>query len=224
MRFRVGFLAVLATWLLAGHAVPASGQDEEPASTTRVEEEHPWYVMPNAGAFLLDDGDLGEVGMASDPTFIVGVRAGYVIDERWSVEGSYGYSPLNGSSAGFGDIDGGLHVYYGAVNYALLEEESTRVFLSGGLGAMRYSYDEFERRGVLLQDVSWANEVILPLGVGIEFGSHERVSLRFDGKYHVQFCRAEDEPIDETEDFSHCPLDDTVLWNPEITGGITIRL
>jgi hypothetical protein len=39
----------------------------------------------------------------------------------------------------------------------------------------------------------------------------------------VQFCSAEAEPIDETHDFSHCPLDDKILHNPELSGGVLFR-
>lgn len=197
----------------------------------------PWYITPYVGAFLINDDELGGVGMELDSSVVIfGARIGYRFDPNWSVEGSYGYSPLTATAdsarvagtAPLQEVDGSLHVYGATFNFMAPSEGRARVILSAGGGGMYYTYDPFTRRHpdneiAELVDDSWANEFDLILGAGFEVDAGERVAFRFDARDHVQFCRAEEQPIDRTEDFSHCPLDDAVLSNFEFSGGLTIR-
>lgn len=183
----------------------------------------PWALVPYAGVLSMSDSELDGVGMTLDSSAIFGARLGYRFARHWSFEASYGYAPLSAAAEGFGDVDGRLHLYHAGFHLIAPAEGAARLLLYGGAGAVHYSYDEFERQGVLLQDESWAHELLVTLGAGVEVDAGERFAFRADVKDHVQFCRAEDEPIVETEDFSHCPLDDTVLHNPELSGGVVIR-
>ena len=196
-----------------------------------------WYVTPYAGAFLINDDELGGVGMELDsPVVLFGARLGYRFHPNWTVEGSYGYGSLTAEAdsaavagtAPLQEVDGSLHAYSAAFNYTAPRNAQARVILTAGAGGMRYSYDPFTRRNPAderaeLVDTSWANEFVLLFGAGFEVDAGERVAFRFDARDHLQFCNAEDEPINETDDFSHCPLDGATLSNLEFSGGLTIR-
>lgn len=226
MRPRFWFaLTIALTTVLAGSARAQDDYDDEPDSLR-------WSITPYAGVFLINDDELGGVGMELDsPVPIFGARVGYLLSEHWEVEAGYGYAPLSATSEEeASEIDGDLHVYHGTFGYLAPArgEGRARVRLSAGLGGMRYSYDAFMRRNeagdvVELIDTSWANELVLLFGAGFEVDAGERVAFRADARDHAQFCNEEDVPINETEDFSHCPLDSTVLGNPEFTGGLVIR-
>lgn len=217
-------LALAALVLVSVGAARAQETADERADTLR------WHVTPYAGVFLINDDELGDVGMELDsPVFLFGARVGYRFHPSWWLEGSYGYAPLTATSEEeAGEIDGDLHVYNATLTWMAPRDARARILLSGGAGGMRYSYDEFSRRNpagemVQLVGTSWANELALVFGVGVEVDAGERVAVRVDARDHLQFCNEEDEPINETEDFSHCPLDSTVLANPEFTGGLVIR-
>lgn len=213
-------------------ALPAglAGQEASGSSQAWDRDSTPWTLGVYAGAFLIDDDELPPVGMELDsPVVVFGARLGYRMADHWEIEGGYGYSSLTATSeAETGEIDGQLHLYHGVLNYVAPAVSRARVRLSGGLGGMYYSYDAFDRRDaagevVELVDTSWANELVLLFGIGFEVDAGERVAFRADARDHLQFCSAEDTPINETEDFSHCPLDSAVLSNPEFTGGIVFR-
>lgn len=182
-----------------------------------------WFLTGYGGSLGIADDELDEVGMTTDASAIFGARLGYRFKPNWAIEASYGHASLDGTSEGFGDVEGRLHLYHADLVFLAPSSARAQVAISAGAGGMHYSYDEFERRGVLLQGESWAHELIVSLGAGLIVSLGEHAGLRFDARDHVQFCSAEAEPIDETSDFSHCPLDDTVLHNPEFSGGVLVR-
>ena len=208
--------------LVVALAAPLRAQEPE-SSTADTLNSPRWFVTVYVGSFGIADDELEGVGMTSDAGAIVGGRLGYRFATHWALEGSYGTASLDGTSEGFGPVDGRLHLYHGALVFFAPADGRAQIALSAGAGGMRYAYDEFERRGVLLQDESWAHELVLPLGAGLVVNLGSRAGLRVEARDVVQFCSAETEPIDETTDFSHCPLDDKVLHNPELSGGILLR-
>jgi hypothetical protein len=197
---------------------------QEPGAREALDDaDSRWLLSGYAGSFGVADDELDEVGMTTDASAMFGARLGYRFAPHWAFEVVYGYASLDATSEGFGDVDGRLHLYHGDLLFLAPDSARAQVAISAGVGAMRYAYDEFERRGVLLRDESWAHEPVVSLGAGLIVNLGEHAGLRVDARDHVQFCRAESEPIDETHDFSHCPLDDTVLHNPELSGGILVR-
>lgn len=189
----------------------------------------PWTLGAYAGVLRIDDGELSGVGMEIDsPVLVLGGRAAYRFSERWEIEGGYGYASLTATSEPeTGEVDGQLHQYHGALVY-LVPAGRARFRLTGGVGGMRYSYDPFMRRNdqgevVELEDTSWGHELVVLLGAGLGVDAGERFELRADVLDRVQFCNGEGKPINETGDFSHCPLDSAVLSNLELTGGIAFR-
>lgn len=211
--------------LLVALAAPAAAQERgvDTADPDTLAAEPRWLASVYAGSFGIADDELEGVGMTSDAGPVFGARLGYRFKPRWAVEASYGYSALDATSEGFGSVDGRLHLYHAGLVFLAPASARAQVAISAGAGGMRYTYDEFERRGVLLQGESWAHELIVSLGVGLVVNLGPHAGLRVEVRDHVQFCSAEDEPIDETTDFSHCPLDDAVLHNPEVSGGLLLR-
>lgn len=207
--------------LLVALAAPAAAQDRGTGTTTP--DSLRWMATAYAGSFGVADDELRGVGMTTDAGPVFGARLGYRFKPRWAVEASYGYASLDATSEGFGSVDGRLHLYHAGLVFLAPASARAQVALSAGAGGMRYAYDEFERRGVLLQGESWAHELIVSLGAGLVVNLGRHAGVRVEVRDHVQFCRAEDEPIDETTDFSHCPLDDAVLHNPEVSGGLLMR-
>lgn len=211
--------------LLAALAAPAAAQDggRESLAADTLASDRRWLATLYAGSFGIADDELSTVGMTSDAGAVFGARVGYRFKPRWALEASYGYAALDGTSDGFGAVDGRLHLYHAGLVFLAPAAGRAQVAISAGAGGMRYAYDEFERRGVLLQGESWAHELIVSLGAGVVVNLGPRAGLRVEARDHVQFCSAEAEPIDETTDFSHCPLDDTLLHNPEVSGGLLLR-
>ena len=182
-----------------------------------------WFLTGYVGSLALADDELDGVGMTADASVLLGARLAYRITPRWAIEASYGHASLDATSEGFGDVDGRLHLYHAGLVFLAPDSATAQLALSAGAGGMHYSYDEFERRGVLLQGESWANELVVSLGAGLIVNLGGRAGLRVEARDDVQFCSAEAEPIDETHDFSHCPLDDQILHNPELSGGVLLR-
>ena len=207
--------------LLVALAAPAAAQDRGTETTTP--DTLRWMATAYAGSFGVADDELAGVGMTTDAGAVFGARLGYRFKPRWAVEASYGYASLDATSEGFGSVDGRLHLYHAGLMFLTPASARAQVAIFAGAGGMRYAYDEFERRGVLLQGESWAHELILSFGAGLVVNLGHHAGLRVEARDHVQFCSAEAEPIDETTDFSHCPLDDAVLHNPEVSGGLLLR-
>lgn len=223
-------LGLVTVGVGAARGQRAAGPDTVAADTRR------WSVSPYAGVLSIADDELAGVGMEIDPPVLLGVRAAYRFHSNWGIEASYGYGSLSAKAdsarmagtASLQEVDGVLHVYDATIQYRAPRDARARLLLSAGVGGMRYSYDPFVRRNpaderVRLIDTSWANELVVPLAAGLEIDVGEPVGLRFDLRDRIQFCRAEAPPINETEDFSHCPLDDAALSNVELSGGVTIR-
>jgi hypothetical protein len=211
----LGFLILLSAPLAA----------QRPAATadTLGSDEDRWLLTGYAGTFGVADEELDEVGMTTDASVMFGARLGYLFNPHWAIEASYGYTSLDATSDGFGNVDGRLHLYHADLVFLTPDSARAQVTLSAGVGGVRYAYDEFERRGVLLQGESWAHELVVSLGAGVIVSLGQHFGLRLDARDHVQFCSAESEPIDETHDFSHCPLEDKILHNPEFSGGVLLR-
>lgn len=187
------------------------------------DDGHRWMATVYAGGIGIDDGELDEVGMTSEASALFGARLGYRFARNWAIEASYGYAGLDGTSEGFGAVDGRLHLYHADLDFLAPDSARAQVLLSAGVGGVRYSYDSFERRGVRLEGESWAHELVVTLGGGLLVHLSDRFGLRAEARDVIQFCSAEAEPIDETHDFSHCPLGDATLHNPELSGGILLR-
>jgi hypothetical protein len=211
----LGFLILLS-------APVGAQQPVAPVDTLGSDEER-WFLTGYAGSFGVAEGELDEVGMTTDASVMFGARLGYRFKPQWAIEASYGYTSLDATSEGFGAVDGRLHLYHADLVFLAPDSARAQLALSAGVGGMRYAYDEFERRGVLLQGESWAHELVISLGAGVIVNLGRHFGLRLDARDHVQFCSAESEPIDETHDFSHCPLEDKVLHNPELSGGFLLR-
>lgn len=182
-----------------------------------------WFATAYAGSFAIADDELDGVGMTTDASVLLGARLAYKLTPRWAIEASYGHASLDATSEGFGEVDGRLHLYHAGLVFLAPDSALAQVSLSAGAGGMHYAYDEFERQGILLQDESWANELLLSVGAGVIVNLGRHAGLRVEARDDVQFCSAEEEPIEQTDDFSHCPLDDKVLHNPELSGGVLLR-
>jgi hypothetical protein len=207
--------------MLAALWTPIAAQETAPSDTTR---SHPrWFATGYAGSFAIADDELDGVGMTTDASVLLGARLAYRLTPRWAIEASYGHASLDATSEGFGDVDGRLHLYHAGLIFLAPDSAVAQVALSAGVGGMHYSYDEFERQGIQLEGESWANELLLSLGGGLIVNLGRHAGLRVEVRDDVQFCSAEAEPIEETHDFSHCPLEDKVLHNPEVSGGVLFR-
>jgi hypothetical protein len=215
--------SLLTLMFLIAIAAPVSAQQEgrgaEPDSTRDLR----WLLTGYVGSFGIADDELDEVGMTTEASTLFGARLGYRFRPRWAVEASYGHASLDATSEGFGDVEGRLHLYHADLVFLAPESARAQVALSAGVGGIHYAYDEFERRGVLLQGESWANEMLVSLGAGLIVNLGHHAGIRIEARDIVQLCSAESEPIDETHDFSHCPLDDTVLHNPAFSGGVLLQ-
>lgn len=215
MRMMLTLALVGALWS------PLAGQVNAPSDP--IPELPRWFVTGYAGSFTIADDELDGVGMTTDASVLLGARLAYRITPRWAIEASYGHASLDGTSEGFGEVDGRLHLYHAGLLFLAPDSATAQITLSAAAGGMHYSYDEFERRGILLQGESWANELVVSLGGGMIVNLGRHAGLRVEARDDVQFCSAEAEPIDETDDFSHCPLDDKILHNPELSGGVLFR-
>jgi hypothetical protein len=215
-------MRILLTLALMGALwSPLEAQVSAASDTTA---EYPrWFVTGYAGSFAIADDELDGVGMTTDASILLGARVAYRLTPRWAIEASYGHASLDATSEGFGEVDGRLHLYHADLVFLAPDSAAAQVALSAGAGGMHYSYDEFERRGILLQGESWANELVVSLGAGLLVNLGRHAGLRVEARDDVQFCSAEAEPIDETDDFSHCPLEDKILHNPELSGGVLFR-
>lgn len=217
---------MLALVLLVTLSAPLAAQQrsvEGTGSDTLSSEDPRWLLTGYAGSFGIADDELDEVGMTTDASVMFGARLGYLFKPRWAIEASYGHASLDATSEGFGEVDGRLHLYHADLVFLAPDSARAQVALSAGVGGMHYAYDEFERRGVLLQGESWAHEMLVSLGAGLIVNLGRHAGLRVEARDDVQFCSAEAEPIDETNDFSHCPLEDKILHNPELSGGVLLR-
>ena len=214
---------LLTLVVLIAMTAPLSAQPEGMGADPASSDDLRWLLTGYVGSLGIADDELDEVGMTTEASTLFGARLGYRFRPRWAIEASYGYASLDATSQGFGEVDGRLHLYHADLVFFAPESARAQVALSAGMGGMHYAYDEFERRGVLLQGESWAHEMLVTLGAGLIVNLGRHAGVRVEARDIVQFCSAESEPIDETHDFSHCPLDDTVLHNPAFSGGVLLR-
>lgn len=208
---------------LIAPAMPLAAQDAAMRADAAAAAAPRWLLTGYVGTLGIADGELDEVGMTTEASVLFGARLGYRFRPRWAIEASYGHAGLDGTSEGFGEVDGRVHLYHADIVFLAPESARAQVALSAGAGGMHYAYDEFERRGVLLQGESWAHEMLVSFGAGLIVNLGSRAGVRLEARDLVQLCSAESEPIDETHDFSHCPLDDKVLHNPSMSGGALVR-
>jgi hypothetical protein len=214
---------LLTLVVLIAMTAPLSAQPEGMGADPASSDDLPWLLTGYVGSLGIADDELDAVGMTTEASTLLGARLGYRFRPRWAIEASYGHASLDATSEGFGEVDGRVHLYHADLVFLAPESARAQVALSAGMGGMHYAYDEFERRGVLLQGESWAHEMLVSLGAGLIVNLGRHAGVRVEARDIVQFCSAESEPIDETHDFSHCPLDDTVLHNPAFSGGVLLR-
>jgi hypothetical protein len=214
---------LLTLVVLIAMTAPLSAQPEGMGADQASSDDLRWLLTGYVGSLGIADDELDEVGMTTEASTLFGARLGYRFRPRWAIEASYGHASLDATSEGFGEVDGRLHLYHADLVFLAPESARAQVALSAGMGGMHYAYDEFERRGVLLQGESWAHEMLVSLGAGLIVNLGRHAGMRVEARDIVQFCSAESEPIDETHDFSHCPLADTVLHNLAFSGGVLLR-
>lgn len=195
---RVGaFLSILA--LAAGLARP------EPASGQRLGIA----INPYLGYYAFDEGSFEEAfdRVDLDSGAIYGLRVALGGHEGLSLDLAYGRASVDGEFE-FDDVleseEADIDLFYGALNYHL--PLPLDVFLSGGLGGIRYAPETRDSDTNLL--VNYGAGVTFPIGF---------TRLRADIKDHVDLCDAPEDIGDF--DFGAC-LEDEALQNIEISAGL----
>ena len=193
-------LALVATALTFGaHPVRAQGVEA--------------VINPYFGFYHFDQSSFEEAFDESDVDggLIYGARLGIESGTFFSWDLAYGRASADGEITIGGDIlpeDSGIHIFYGAVNYGL--PPPVRLFLSGGVGAIRYSPEDRDARTDFL--VNYGG------GVSVDLG---RMRFRADAKDHIDLCEAD--PDDEDFfDFGAC-FEDDALHNIELSAGVEIE-
>jgi len=194
--------AMVAVVLLA---VPARGQ-------VRVE------INPYAGALVFDDNDLEEQGLEIDVGPMIGVRLGVAFSERWQIEGGWGFVRSDIETSEFVDVpaldagsDVDIHVFYGALNFFVLDPEvATKLLLSAGAGGVAV-----DPEGGLDTGTDFA----LNLGVGFTHPVNEWITFRGDVRDHLTFCSDDGDPTE----FKAC-VGDATLNHIEISAGLEFWL
>lgn len=186
----------LAVTVLAVAAAPARAQ----------------FVEPYVGAYRFDDDALEDSGsrIEVDSGLVYGIRAG-LGSRGWSVVGSYGRAPIEGTGTIGGEPfseDGAVELYYVSLEYHL-PLPVLDLFVSAGAGGIRTEFDG--RDG--------ATDVLVNYGAGASFPLSPLVRLRVDLKDHVDLCDAPG----SAGDLGAC-LDDDTLHAIELSGGLQIGL
>lgn len=170
------------------------------------------YVNPFAGALIVDEGGVEDLGLSIDPSGFFGGVLGFALTPNWEVAAAYGFAPAKvEEDAGDEETDLDIHAYFGAVDYIFTSDSDVKFLLSGGLGGIILDTAE--------ADIDPSHEFLLNFGAGVRWLAGERFALQGVVRDHVQFCQAVDEDDDEV---SGCPLDDEALHHIEISGGILI--
>src|SRR5688500_4066026 len=122
---------MLTLALLGALWSPVEGQVSAPSDTTP--EYSRWFVTGYAGSFAIADDELDGVGMTTDASVLLGARLAYRITPRWAIEASYGHASLDGTSEGFGEVDGRLHLYHAGLVFLAPDSATAQVALSAGV-------------------------------------------------------------------------------------------
>ena len=199
-------------------------------------------LTPYVGAWMVDDDlsdfdfelpvlevpdgsplPLPEFSAEVETGLLVGLRVGVPVGQRWTVEGSYGYSAFDTSV----DLDAGLpltggfslqflehsaHLFHGALRWTPTLESRVRPFLVGGVGGVRMS-TAFSFLGFLDEEDELSDtDLLLTVGGGVAIPLREGFSVRAEVRDDLQFC----------DDL--CLGSDETLHHIELTGGLEIEL
>lgn len=177
-------------------------------------------VNPYIGYYHFDESSFEDAFEDSDVSSDVmyGVRLGLGSREGLSFDLGYGHASTDGQittngtlppGAGVFDEDSDIDLFYGALNYQL-PIPVIGLFVSGGLGAIRYSPEDRDSQTDVL--VNYGAGVSVPVGA---------MRVRADVKDHIDLCDAPDDIGDF--DFGACAEDDA-LHNIELSVGLEISL
>lgn len=168
-------------------------------------------INPYLGYYGFDESSFEDAFANADldAGAIWGLRLGLGGHEGLSLDLAYGRSSVDGEFDFVGDVfqeDADIDLFYGALNYHL--PLPVDLFVSGGLGGIRYAPEERDSDTNLL--VNYGAGLTIPLGVW---------RIRADVKDHVDFCDAPDDV--EDFDFGACS-DDETLHNIELSAGLEL--
>lgn len=170
-------------------------------------------LNPYLGYYAFDESSfedaLDQVDL--DSGAIYGLRLALGGHEGLSLDLSYGRASVDGEFE-FDEVlereEADIDLFYGALNYHL--PLPVDIFLSGGLGGIRYAPEERDSDTNLL--VNYGAGFTFPIGLA---------RLRADIKDHVDLCDAPDDIGDF--DFGAC-LEDEALQNIEVSAGLEFGL
>lgn len=170
-------------------------------------------LNPYLGYYAFDESSfedaLDQVDL--DSGAIYGLRLALGGHEGLSLDLSYGRASVDGEFE-FDEVlereEADIDLFYGALNYHL--PLPVDIFLSGGLGGIRYAPEERDSDTNLL--VNYGAGFTFPIGL---------LRLRADIKDHVDLCDAPDDIGDF--DFGAC-LEDEALQNIEVSAGLEFGL
>lgn len=170
-------------------------------------------LNPYLGYYAFDESSfedaLDQVDL--DSGAIYGLRLALGGHEGLSLDLSYGRASVDGEFE-FNEVlereEADIDLFYGALNYHL--PLPVDIFLSGGLGGIRYAPEERDSDTNLL--VNYGAGFTFPIGLA---------RLRADIKDHVDLCDAPDDIGDF--DFGAC-LEDEALQNIEVSAGLEFGL
>ena len=166
-------------------------------------------INPCLGYYAFDESSFEDAfdQVDLDSGAIYGVRLALGGHEGLSLDLSYARASVDGEFE-FEDVlqseEADIDLFYGALNYHL--PLPVDVFLSGGLGGIRYGPEERDSDTNFL--VNYGAGFTFPIGLA---------RLRADLKDHVDLCDAPDDIGDF--DFGAC-LEDEALQNIEISAGV----
>jgi hypothetical protein len=170
------------------------------------------YVEGFGGVLIVDDGKLADAEI--DPSALFGGVLGLAIAPGWEVAAAYGYSPITVTildEEPNEEIDGKIHVYFGAVNYVFPSERAFHFLVTAGLGGLMIDAD--------VEGADSSNDFLVNFGGGLRYAASERIAIQGTVRDHVQFCKAIEEDSDKV---SICPDDDAALNHIEISGGLLV--
>ena len=171
-------------------------------------------VNPYIGYYHFDQSSFEDALTDADVNadLLYGVRVGLGSREGVSLDLGYGHASTEGEIT-VGDTefaeDSGIDLFYGAINYQL-PIPVIGLFVSGGVGGVRYSPDDRDAQMDLL--VNYGAGVSFPIGA---------MKIRADLKDHLDVCRGPEDA--EDFDFGAC-VDDTTLHNIEASVGVELSL
>ncbi|CAN5251912.1 MAG: outer membrane beta-barrel protein [Gemmatimonadetes bacterium] len=173
-------------------------------------------VNPYVGYYHFDESSFEDafenVDVDADP--IYGVRLALGGHTGWSLDLGYGRTGVEGSVVADDiviDEDSTIDLFYGALDYHL-PIPVLDLFVSGGVGAIRYEPDDRDGQTDVL--VNYGAGATIPLGL---------FRFRADVKDQVDLCDAPEEDELADFDFGAC-LEDQALHNIELSAGLEIGL